>query len=181
MRNRIVGLTGWAGSGKSSVAGILVGKYNFVRLRFAGPIKDMMRCLGLTDDEIDGSLKESPCKVLGGRTPRHAMQTLGTEWGRQMISPTLWVDVLKGAVERNAGKSIVIDDVRFNNETIAIRELGGILARVDRPGVTPGSHISEQGAFPVELVICNTSTLSDLVVAVTQLHDVEFNPDGSVT
>ena len=42
----------------------------------------MLYQLGLGEAHIEGALKEVPCELLGGKTPRYAMQTLGTEWGR---------------------------------------------------------------------------------------------------
>jgi hypothetical protein len=59
-----VALTGLAGSGKSTAALHLVNRHGFERVRFAGPLKAMVRALGLTDREIDGDLKEVPCGLL---------------------------------------------------------------------------------------------------------------------
>ena len=87
----IIGLTGLAGSGETTVARHLMGMHGFVRHRMAEPLKSMLKALGLTEQQIDGDLKEVPCELLGGKTPRHAMQTLGTEWGRDLISQNLWV------------------------------------------------------------------------------------------
>jgi hypothetical protein len=49
------------------------------QVKFAGPLKSMCMALGLTEAHIEGHLKEVPCELLCGQTPRHAMQTLGTE------------------------------------------------------------------------------------------------------
>lgn len=56
----IIGFTGLAGSGKSTAA-LHTG---YTRVRFAGPLKDMMRALGLTEQEIEGDRKEKPCNLL---------------------------------------------------------------------------------------------------------------------
>jgi len=123
---------GTKGSGKSTVAKRLTIRHEYVRIPFAKPLKDMLRAAGLTDEQLDGSLKETPCALLRGRTPRHAMQTLGTEWGRNTIHPELWTMLWLNAVRRAERTLVVADDVRFENEATAIRSLGGILVRVVR-------------------------------------------------
>ena len=55
----IIALTGPAGCGKTTVAKQLEG-HGFVRVRFAGPIKAMLRALGLTEAQVDGDEKETP-------------------------------------------------------------------------------------------------------------------------
>ncbi len=144
-RRTILALTGLAGSGKSTAAAHLVNAHGFARVRFAGPLKDMMRALGLTDAEIDGDRKELPCALLGGKTPRHAMQTVGTEWGRNLIDPDLWIRAWQAAVARlPAGQPVVVDDCRFPNEAAAVRAAGGALVRIERTaGGTISLHSSE--------------------------------------
>src|SRR6516164_9279263 len=93
----VVGFAGRMHSGKTTAALELI-RYGFVRVRFAGPLKSMLHALGLTPAELDGDLKEQPCALLGGVTPRHAQQTLGTEWGRACITPEVWVNAWLHAV-----------------------------------------------------------------------------------
>jgi hypothetical protein len=126
----IIGLIGYKQSGKSTVADYLA-KYGFVRQRFAQPLKDMLKAIGLTDDHVDGDLKEIPCDLLGGRTPREAMQLLGTEWGRKLIHPDLWIILWKS--KSRSIPMVVVDDTRFPNEAQAICDLGGTLWRISRP------------------------------------------------
>lgn len=163
---RIVGLTGLIASGKTTVALSLVWQHNFTRVRFAEPLKDMLRALGLQEPEIEGTLKETPCDLLGGRTPRLAMQTLGTEWGRGMIDPDLWVRAWHKRL--SCQYNIVADDVRFPNEAAAIKELGGTLIRIVRGGsrMRAGTHQSEIQDFQADFTIQNTGTIAQLVRAV---------------
>lgn len=159
MHPPVVGLCGLAGSGKSTAAAALV-QVGYERVRFAGPLKAMMAALGLTEREIDGDLKEEPCALLGGRTPRHAMQTVGTEWGRQMIDNELWIRAWQRAA---AGKSlVVVDDVRFENEAAAVRAAGGMLIRVMRPGLVAGTHASETAELACDVEVANTGSACDL-------------------
>lgn len=158
----VVGLCGYAGAGKSTVAQHLVHNHCFVLHPFAGPLKAMIRCLGLADEHINGKLKETPCEMLGGLPPRHAMQTLGTEWGREMIHPDLWVKAWSATLPSNSVPGIVADDVRFENEMLAIRRMGGLVIEVARPGVTGGTHASEVIDFQTDRVILNSGTITDL-------------------
>jgi hypothetical protein len=162
---RLVGISGYAGSGKTTAADHLISYHRFERVKFAGPLKDMLRALGLREREIEGDLKEVPCMLLGGRTPRHAMITLGTEWGRDMIHPDLWtrLALFKAESILNRGVSVVIDDLRFINEYEALKAAGGTVLRISRPGVGPlSSHLSESFGFPPDHVIENSGSLDDL-------------------
>ena len=138
---QLIGITGAKGSGKSSVANILTNSRGFVRLRYADALKRMLRTMGLTYEHIDGDLKNEPCDLLGGKTPRWAMQSLGTEWGRKLITNDLWVNIVRQEIidtcKQKPEVKIVIDDVRYPNEVASIAELGGSLWRVRRPDVEP--------------------------------------------
>lgn len=157
-RKIIIGFAGRAGAGKTTAAQHLVQHHGFERVRFAGPLKAMMRALGCTEEEVDGARKEQPCDLLGGRTPRQAMQWLGTEWGRDMIAPDLWTRAWEYAA---AGKSrVVVDDVRFPNEVEAIRQLGGVVVQIVPVGEFPDAttlagHISERGGLDIDAHIVN--------------------------
>lgn len=156
-RRTIIAFTGLAGSGKSTAAAHLVRHYGFHRVRFAGPLKNMMAALGCTEREIDGDRKEQPCALLGGKTPRYAMQTLGTEWGRDLITQDLWIRAWQKAVdELSPGTPVVVDDCRFPNEAEAVRAAGGVIVRIERPGAgTASVHASEQQQIDVTMTIRN--------------------------
>lgn len=177
MQHKIIGLVGPAGCGKSSAATGLVeansGGDRFERRRFAGPLKNMLIALGLTSEHTDGALKEVPCELLGGKTPRWAMQTLGTEWGRRLITEDLWIRAWRGSLPSDA--NVVIDDCRFPNEEAAIRAIGGKIIRIERPGfVHVATHESEAHELTADAVVHNNGTLEDLVIelqaAITDLY-----------
>lgn len=142
---QLVGLAGRAGAGKTMAARILCERAGFERLAFAAPLKAMLRALGLGDAELDGAAKERPSPLLCGRSPRQAMQTLGTEWGRERIGADLWAQAwTRAARDRLAqGRTLVADDVRFANEIAAIRGLGGRVYWIDRGAAAPPAHVSE--------------------------------------
>lgn len=153
--SRVIALTGPAGCGKSTIAAALE-PCGFARIRFAAPLKAMMATLyagfGLSPDEIaarlDGPLKERDDPVLGA-SPRWAMQSLGTEWGRQCIAPDLWVRAWRSAALAaiaDGAPGVVVEDCRFPNEAATVRGLGGIVVELDRPGVARrAGHASEAG------------------------------------
>jgi hypothetical protein len=129
--------------------------------------------LGITDAQLDGEDKAMPIHDLGGASARTMMQTLGTEWGRRMIHPDLWASVWKRHVATLDGP-VVVDDLRFPNEAAAIREMGGIIWRVYRPGLVTMDHASErsQKAISEDLLLNNATTLADLEASV----DVALQP-----
>lgn len=154
MQPKLIVLAGAAGAGKSTIAAELV-KRGYQVIKFAAPLKNMLRALGLSEDEIEGHLKEQPCALLGGRTPRHAMQTLGTEWGRGCIDAEVWVSAWKREVDRvlAEGGRVVVDDCRFSNELAAAMRLGGVAVRLVRDGAGTVVHASEIGLDAVELPV----------------------------
>jgi hypothetical protein len=181
-RPKLVAFTGPAGSGKSTAASGLVYRHGFMPVRFADPLKAMAAALydqlGLAASEVRervrGSLKDTPDPALEGITPRFIMQTLGTEWGRQTLRDSLWVDIWRARAERELrmGHSVVVDDCRFQNEADVVRELGGIVVGVFRPGgARAPEHASENGVMP-DTLIANTKTeaVLDAKVAAAVLH-----------
>lgn len=104
---KLLGITGKAGSGKTTASDHLV-SLGWTRVKLAGPFKDMLRAIGLTDQHLEGDLKEAPCDLLCGQTPRHAMVTLGTEWGRDMIGGDFWTEI--SAVR--SSRSIAVSGLR---------------------------------------------------------------------
>jgi hypothetical protein len=164
---RLIALTGYAGSGKSTMADILACEHGFTVVKFAGPLKDMLRVLGLGDREIEGDLKEQPCQLLAGHTPRRAMQTLGTEWGRDLFGQDFWVGIAMHKVRAvlDQGGRAVIDDCRFPNEVAAIKAAGGVVVRIVRPGVGPvNAHASEAQQLQVDGVADNGGSMAALTM-----------------
>lgn len=137
---------------------------------FAAPIRRFVAdLLGWSLEELE-ERKEVRVAWLGV-TPRHMMQTLGTEWGRHVASD-LWV---AAAFARNP-LGCIYSDVRFPNEADVVRDDGGVVIRVSRPGFEPGrdTHASEvplpDGLVDIELV--NDGTPEQLVQrALRALYD----------
>lgn len=111
-----------------------------------------------------------PCNALYHRyvTPRLALQTLGTEWGRTLYSD-IWVDALIRKLVR-AGGDWVVPDVRFKNEVSALRKAGAFLTRINRGGISHARHQSEAEMREIpdqdfNLVLANNSSLEELRAA----------------
>lgn len=165
---QLVGFAGLIGSGKTTAAIYLIAEHRFVNVKFAGPLKDMCKALGLTDDEINGPLKEQPCALLDGKTPRWAQQSLGTEWGRNCISPNLWTNAWQRRLAQMGDINVCCDDVRFPNEAALIRELGGQVIMVVREGQKQGEHVSERFDFEPDLIIYNNGTIGEFETKVAR-------------
>ncbi len=86
---KIIGLHGLARSGKDTLASYLVEHHGFVRIGLADPLRKFVSDItGIPlEDLMDGPTKETPLEWLNNKSPRVLMQTLGTEWGRELIGP----------------------------------------------------------------------------------------------
>ncbi|RUM99053.1 deoxynucleotide monophosphate kinase [Pseudaminobacter arsenicus] len=153
---RVVAFTGVAGSGKSTAADYLTSK-GYTRIKFAGPLKAMCRAVGLSDEHIEGDLKERPLDWLQGKSPRQFMQRLGTEFGRDCIGPHFWVGLWERAALEvlDEGGRVVCDDCRFANEADAVRKLGGVVVRLAGRGGLAGGHASESVDWEADAMIGN--------------------------
>lgn len=171
-RPRIIGLSGRAGSGKTTVAGMIPAA---VVVQLADPLyAGLSAMLGVPESMLRSpAYKEVPFLGLG-KSPRQMMQTLGTEWGRDLIDRSIWIRLLERRIETlesQGVRTIVVADVRFENEASAIRQMGGEVWRVRRDGpATASSHSSEDGIGleEHEPVIENYGTLDDLRERVLQ-------------
>ena len=149
----LIGIAGRARVGKDTVAQRLVTTHSFHQYSFAAPIKVACKAIfGWGDRHVNGDLKEVVDPEYGV-SPRQAMQTLGTEWGRNSINPELWLlranfqYVRLGELDQPGRfKGMVVSDVRFNNEADWIRSKGGSVIHVTRPERTAvRDHSSESG------------------------------------
>jgi hypothetical protein len=167
----IIGLSGYARSGKDTVAEHLVLNHGFIQKSFAVPMKEAMYILnpivsndsvgvfryrGLVDAYGLDKVKEDYPEV------RRLLQVFGTEVGRDMFGLNFWVDlVLKDLKSGNT----VISDVRFKNEADSIKSAGGQVWRINRNGVGPVTdHSSETDLddYKFNHIIDNDFSLLDL-------------------
>lgn len=171
---KLVGITGKAGAGKDTVAQALV-KIGFVQWMFAMPLKmGICSIFDVTPDQVQGStpeLRAAREKNMPGFnfSLRKAMQTLGTEWGRN-LDPEIWVKLAEQQLAKlDALKEppigMVISDVRFENEANWVRENGGEVWHIERPGVqSVETHASEAGVLRhhKDIVLRNVGTAAGI-------------------
>lgn len=148
----ILGLSGYARSGKDTVADYLVYNYGFTRMAFADPMREALYRLNprINVAEMIGVSLQDAVDNLGWEglkdvSPdiRGLLQRMGTEVGREMFGENLWVNY---ALDKAAAiDRVVFADVRFVNEAQSIRDHEGFLWRIERPGtVAVNDHISER-------------------------------------
>lgn len=186
MSAQLIGLMGYAQTGKDTTANVLVEHHGFTRVAFADKLREVAYALdpivAYTDRGAWGTDVLAPLRLQDvvdqhgwdyakTRYPevRALLQRLGTEAGRQVLSPALFGDDsiwVRAALDGLHGDSHwVITDVRFPNEAQAIRERGGWLWRIERNGTGPvNGHASETALddTPADWIVPNNGTLDDL-------------------
>ena len=169
----IIGIAGRARVGKDTCADFLVRYLGGYRYGLADPLKRMLIPLGIDMTDpfwTENKEKEIP---LFGRSVRHMMQTLGTEWGRELVHPDIWIKLAE-CVLFERGERMIVSDVRFDNEAEFIRSKGGVILHVDRilaPKIE--SHASEEGVrmSPMDLYVANDGTIDMLYTQLAALFD----------
>jgi len=134
------------GAGKTTAAVELLNRAGFVRLPLADPLKRIGTAVlieaGVSALDARRYLYHERQTVIPqiGVTGRHLLQTLGTDWGRKLISERIWLnlwrrsleEVASAAASRGVAAFVVVDDVRFPDEADMIRRLGGQMWMVER-------------------------------------------------
>ena len=207
----IVGLVGFIGAGKGTVADLLVERHNFFKESFANSVKDSCAAVfGWDRAMLEGDTPESrawreqPDKWWSDKfgkefSPRLALQLMGTEAGRDVFHPDLWVHTVLRRCEQAPYNNYVIADVRFPNEINAIKDSGGVVVRVRRGddpewytlarecnvynkldimrNAYPEVHYSEWAWIGAhyDIVMDNNCSLDELEIRVDKLVDSLYN------
>ena len=140
----IIGICGFIGSGKDTIADYLVNLHHFRRESFANTLKDAVaQVFGWDRTMLEGRTKQARewreqvdpwwAERLGipHLTPRFILQQWGTEVCRKNFHDDIWIASLENKL-RNSKDDVVISDCRFPNEIRAIKQAGGIVVRVVR-------------------------------------------------
>lgn len=174
----IIGLSGYAQSGKDSVASILTSKYGFERVAFADAIRSILwemnpivKDSGFTVQTVVHAYGWDKAKVVFPEM-RRLLQELGVS-SRHTLGDQVWVSAALRKMD-DKDKNYVISDVRFGNEAEIVKQLNGHLWRIKRPGVEAvNSHISESGmdGYKVDQILHNWGTIEELELLVQQRMD----------
>jgi hypothetical protein len=159
----IIGICGFIGSGKDTVADYLVNLHHFRRESFANSLKDAVaQIFGWDRTMLEGRTKQGRewreqrdewwSHRLGQEvTPRLMLQLWGTEVCRRSFHDDIWIASLENKL-RNSQDDIVITDCRFPNEIKSIKAAGGKIVRVMR-GAEPEwyDHAVKYNAGPTQI------------------------------
>lgn len=178
---QLIAFTGKAGSGKTTATDVFI-KNNprMTRVSFAKKMKDaVVAMFGIDPVHIFGDKEQKEMMIpklstaTNHVTGRKLLQTIGTDWGRNMIDPDIWImDIAdKWASQKNIPgfAGMVIEDLRFDNEAAWVKSQGGIIiellspADYERNATASDQHISEGGINPsyVDIRIVNRKVSPD--------------------
>lgn len=178
-RATIIGISGYARAGKDTL-GLFLCEAGFERRSFADALRDVLYAMNpMVEAQVfDAEPQLWSVRALVDKygwedakatdfgsdfTVRKYLQRLGTEAGRKVLGENIWVDTAMSTLE--VGGKYVFTDVRFINEADAIRNLGGKVIRIERPGTDAiNAHPSETAldGYDFDQVIVNDGTINDL-------------------
>jgi len=181
MKYKIIGVTGRKYNGKDTIANYLNNKYDYDQNAFAQPLKEICKTLfNFNQEQLYGTLKETPDPNWFNLTPRQVFQFVGTDLFRNKMNNlssefenNFWIKCMENKI-KNSNNYIVISDVRFPNEVEMIKKLGGIIIRVNRPNLENNelsNHPSETmiDTLKVDFDVTNDSTLDALYLKIDNI------------
>lgn len=173
----IIGLSGYAQTGKDTIANYLVEHYGYKRVAFADPLREALYSLNplITDlPEVYSSTLVNAVDHIGweavkqnSEQVRGLLQRMGTEVGRKMWGEDFWVE--RAFKNVYVGSKVVFTDVRFPNEYDEVKACHGKVWRVEKPGIQAvNGHSSETAldGYTFDRIINNDSSLEDLYKAI---------------
>jgi len=133
----VIGIAGKKRHGKDAFGRMLIRSSGMIatRISFADALKEeVAAACDLTPEYIE-SHKENFRLILQG---------WGTDYRRKLCCDSYWTDIFSHSAANSECELVVCTDVRFPNEAKVIKEMGGVLIKISRPGFKePDSHISE--------------------------------------
>lgn len=175
----IIGLSGYARSGKDEVAKILVEEYGYKRIAFADNIRKLLYA---TNPQVGGNRLQFLVEDYGWDVAksqpevRHLLQSLGVA-ARNLFGEDFWVAQALSQVHLE--NNWVITDVRFTNEADRIKQYDNSQVwRIKRTGVEAvNGHVSEHDmdGYQVDMILKNEGTLEDLRTLVRTRMEISLN------
>jgi hypothetical protein len=138
---QFVGLSGYARSGKDTVASFLVAEYGYRQIAFADRLRELVVSLFPSVAEVVNDAGGDWEKAKEDPEVRRMLQGVGVA-ARNHIGPNVWITAALGSVGKS--EKIVVSDMRFINEADALAARGAALFRIERPGTKAiNNHVSE--------------------------------------
>lgn len=174
----LIGITGEIGCGKSTAVNYLKSKYGFTEYMFAKPLKDIAVTLGFEEHQVYGT-QEQKLEVnnFWGISGREFLQKFGSEVCRDYVPKilpnmkfndcTMWVRLFEKYYSESKSERVAVSDVRFEDESKKIKELGGIIIRINRP--------KKQVSQNTEHLVHKSELQADKIVP-----DITIENDGSL-
>jgi hypothetical protein len=172
----LLAMSGLKGSGKDTVANIIVKEYGFTKIAFADALRQMCLIIDPVVTMQDGTVITTLSSVVKGmgwdqakrKIPevRRLMQVIGTEAVRGLFGENTWITALHNRYPDMADESAryIITDCRFDNEADFVHCLKGDIIWVDRPGLLSDGHASESPALKerAQYILDNNETIEEL-------------------
>ncbi len=193
----IIGLCGSQGSGKDTVANILVSEYGFIKLTFASTLKDIVAILfSWQRDLLEGLTEESRLwrettddfwsekLSIPSFTPRKALQMIGTDLFRIHFNNDIWTNIVENKIgvmlKNNPNTNIVISDCRFTNEFNLIKQFTDshiiMILREKNKSTNKLYHSSESEwvNYNFDAILQNDNSIDDLKPNIKSLLSSKF-------
>lgn len=192
----IIGLCGSQGSGKDTVANILITEYGFVKLTFASTLKDVVAVLfSWSRDLLEGLTEESRLwretvddfwsekLSIPSFTPRKALQMIGTDLFRLHFNNDIWISIVENKIremlKNNPKTNIIISDCRFANEFSLIKQFPNshiITILREKNSTNKISHSSETEwvNYNFDAILQNDNSIDDLKTNLKSLLSSRF-------
>ena len=193
----IIGLCGAQGSGKDTVANILISEYGFIKLTFASTLKDVVAILfswprdlleGLTEESrlwrenVDDFWSEK--LSIPNFTPRKALQMIGTDLFRIHFNNDIWISIVENKIntmlKNNPNTNIVISDCRFTNEFTLIKQFPDshiiMILREKNKSINKLYHSSETEwvNYNFDAILQNDNSIDDLKPNIKSILSSKF-------
>ena len=171
---RLIGFCGLKTAGKTEAAKAACKAIGAVRISFADPLYAALAAATGCEVSWLRNPRNKDKKIPGTNClVRHALQTLGTEWGRDLVDPNLWVNQARPKIlaAKLLDAPAVFEDLRFPNELSLIREFGGEAIWIEREGLLPAAdtHASETSisSADADRLFKNMGTLAEFRASVS--------------
>jgi hypothetical protein len=141
---RLIGINGEIGCGKTTITNYLCKKLGAVEYMFAEPLKQIGKILGFEHSQVFGTQEEKlEINKFWNISGRHFLQVFGSEVCRDYVpqvlpnmnfnGSTMWVRLFEKFYGDKLDTKVIVSDVRFEDESKKIKELGGLIIRIIRP------------------------------------------------